>query len=66
MTISDKNEELLKSILESFDRIAYIDSNELPEIVSMRIGAGAFVGIILFVVNAVLIAAVRKKIKNNA
>ncbi|MBR4759245.1 MAG: DUF1836 domain-containing protein, partial [Lachnospiraceae bacterium] len=32
MTISDKNEALLKSIMESFDRIAYIDSSELPEI----------------------------------
>ncbi len=32
MTISDKNEALLQSIMESFDRIAYIDSNELPQI----------------------------------
>lgn len=40
--------------------------NELPEIVSMHIGAGVFVGTALFVVNAALIAAVRKKIKNNA
>ena len=32
MTISDKNEALIQSILESFDRIAYIDSGELPQI----------------------------------
>ena len=32
MTISDKNEELLKSILESFDRIRHIDSGDLPNI----------------------------------
>ncbi len=32
MTISDKNEDLLKSILESFDRIRHIDSADLPNI----------------------------------
>ncbi len=32
MTISDKNEALLKSILESFDRIGYIESGDLPGI----------------------------------
>ncbi len=41
-------------------------ASELPEIVTMRIGAGVFVGIVLFVVNAVLIALVRKRIKNDA
>ncbi|MCR5419121.1 MAG: DUF1836 domain-containing protein [Lachnospiraceae bacterium] len=32
MTISDKNEDLLKSILESFDRIRHVDSADLPNI----------------------------------
>ncbi len=32
MTISDKNEDLLKSILDSFDRIKHIDSSDLPNI----------------------------------
>ena len=32
MTISDKNEDLLRSILESFDRIRHIDSADLPNI----------------------------------
>ena len=41
-------------------------ASEIPEIVSMRIGAGVFAGIVLFIVNAVLIAEVRKKIRNDA
>ena len=32
MTISDKNEALLQSILDSFDRIKYIESGDLPGI----------------------------------
>ena len=32
MTISDKNEDLLKSILASFDRIKHVDSKDLPDI----------------------------------
>ena len=32
MTISDKNEDLLKSILDSFDRIKHVESADLPNI----------------------------------